>query len=80
MASGRHRERSLLEELPMPWTDRQWHVWVGVLAVQAHALTDSMGGALEGGNQALCGRSAGLFLYLPEDGDSYTAQACNWAL
>lgn len=50
---------------------------VAILAVQAHALTESMAGALEGGNQGLYGD--GLFLYLPEDGGSVPAQACSWA-
>lgn len=40
---------------------RKTAVCVLALAVQAHALTDSMVGALEGGSQ-------GLFLYLPEGG------------
>lgn len=49
-------------------------VWVGV---QGHALTHGMGGALDGGNQGLCGGSTSL-LHLPEDGGS--CAVCNWAL
>lgn len=58
--------------------DRERAVWLAVMAAQAHIMTDSMVGVMEEGNQSLYDDS--LFSYLPENGGSFTSQACNWAL